>query len=79
MLDAESGTGNTLVMDQPKWPHDWDERRGGRGCPKCTHGRAEEDESGGVRFFAGGFADGLQKRGPQHGYAIVAFHPPSCR
>ena len=62
-------------MDQPTWPDDWDERRRGRGCPKCIHGRAEEDESGGVRFFAGRFADGyLQKRGPQPGYTIVAFH-----
>ena len=62
-------------MDQPKWPDDWDERRRGRGCPKCIHGRPEEDESGGVRFFAGPFADGyLQRRGPQPGYTIVAFH-----
>ena len=63
-------------MNPLKWPDDWDERRRGHGCPKCAQGRAEQDESGGVRFFAGRFADGyLQKRGPQPGYAIVAFHP----
>ena len=62
-------------MDQATWPDDWDERRRGKGCSKCMRGRSEEDESGGVRFFVGGFGDGyLQRRGPQPGYAIVAFH-----
>ena len=62
-------------MDPPMWPADWDERRRGFGCPKCAAGREEEDESGGVRFFTGQFADGyLQKRGPLPGYTIVAFH-----
>lgn len=43
--------------------------------PKCTHGRVEEDESGGVRFLAGRFADAyLQKRSPQPGYTIVGCH-----
>lgn len=42
---------------------------------KCAGGRADVDESGGERFFTGRFADGyLQKRGPQPGYTIVAFH-----
>lgn len=72
---AGHGHGQHLVMDQTRWPDDWDERRRGRGCPKCILGRPEEDESGGVRFFAGDFADGyLQKRAPLPGYAIVAFH-----
>ncbi len=62
-------------MDRRTWPHDWEERRAGAGCPKCRRGRADEDESGGARFFVGDFADGyLQRRAPQEGYTIVAFH-----
>jgi diadenosine tetraphosphate (Ap4A) HIT family hydrolase len=41
----------------------------------CALRRADEDESGAVRFFVGSFADGyLKSRGPIPGYAIVAFH-----
>ena len=62
-------------MNEQSWPEDWDERRRGVGCPKCASGRADVDESGGERFFTGRFADGyLQRRGPQPGYTIVAFH-----
>lgn len=62
-------------MDRRTWPNDWEDRRAGVGCPKCRGSREEEDESGGVRFFAGSFADGyLQRRAPQPGYTIVAFH-----
>ncbi len=62
-------------MNEQSWPEDWDERRRGVGCPKCASGRADVDESGGERFSTGRFADGyLQRRGPQPGYTIVAFH-----
>ncbi len=60
-------------MDRRTWPQDWEERRAGIGCPKCRRG--DEDEGGGVRFFAGGYADVfLQRQAPQRGYTVVAFH-----
>lgn len=62
-------------MGPRTWPVDWDDQRQGVHCPKCLSGRGDEDESGGVRFFAGSFGDGyLQRRAPQPGYTVVAFH-----
>jgi diadenosine tetraphosphate (Ap4A) HIT family hydrolase len=62
-------------VERRTWPTDWDERRAGVGCPKCRCGRSDVDESGGARFYVGDFADGyVQRRAPQRGYTIVAFH-----
>jgi diadenosine tetraphosphate (Ap4A) HIT family hydrolase len=55
------------------WPDDFLQKKAGVGCPQCALGRAAETEHG-VRFYAGGVADGyLQRRGPTPGYSVVIF------
>lgn len=53
------------------WPLDWEERRGGSGCPACAEGRPDRLPSG-DRIFAGATSDAyLNRFAAASGYTLV--------